>query len=59
MGGVYGRCRECVHDMERWLDGIQEVVGVGCWVLVGDWNAHHYAWSLDDRGGPSGRVLRS
>ena len=29
IGGVYGRCGERVHDMERWLEGIHEVVGVG------------------------------
>ena len=45
--------------MERWLEGIREVVGVGRWVLLGDWNAHHPAWSLDGKSGPSGRVLRS
>ena len=44
--------------MERWLEGIREVVGVGGWVLIGDWNAHHRSWSLDGRSGPSGRVLR-
>ena len=27
IGGVYGRCGERLHDMERWLEGIQEVVG--------------------------------
>ena len=57
VGGSYGRCGEQVHDMERWLEGIREVVGVGRWVLLGDWNAHHPAWSLDGRSGPSGRVL--
>ena len=45
--------------MERWLNSIREVVGVGRWVLLGDWNAHHRAWSLDGKSGPSGRVLRS
>ena len=59
VGGVYGRCGERVHDMERWLEGIREVVGVGRWVLLRDWNAHHPAWSLDGKGSPSGRVLRS
>ena len=57
IGGVYGRCGEHVHDMERWLEGIREVVGVGRWVLLGDWNAHHRAWSLDGRSGPNRRVL--
>ena len=55
--GVYGRCGERVHDMERWLEGIREVVGVGRWILLGDWNAHHTVWSLDGKSGPSGRVL--
>ena len=58
IGGVYGRCGERVHDMERWLEGICEVVGVGRWVLFGDWNLHHRAWSLDGRSGRSGRVLK-
>ena len=58
IGGVYGRYGERVHDMERWLEGIREVVGVGRWVLLGDWNAHHSAWSLDGRNSPNGRVLR-
>ena len=57
VGGVYGRCGERVHDMERWLEGIRDVVGVGRWVLIGDWNAHHPTWSLDGTTGPSGRVL--
>lgn len=26
-------------------------------VLLGDWNAHHYTWSLDGNLGPGGRVL--
>ena len=29
IGGVYGRCGKHVHEMERWLEGIREVVGVG------------------------------
>ena len=44
--------------MERWLNSIREVVGVGRWVLFGDWNVHHRAWSLDGKIGPSGRVLQ-
>ena len=40
-GGVYGRCGERGHDMEQWLQGIREVVGVGCWALLRDWNVHN------------------
>ena len=58
IGGVYKQCGEHVHDIERWLEGIREVVGVGSWVLIGHWNAHHQAWSLDGSSGPSGKVLR-
>ena len=58
IGGVYGRCGERVHDMERWLEGIRKVVGVGRWVLLRDWNAHHHAWSLYEKGGPNGGVLK-
>ena len=36
IGGVYGHYGERVYDMERWLEGICEVVGVGHWVLLGD-----------------------
>ena len=57
IGGVYRRCGERVHDMERWLEAMQEVVGVGRWVLLRDWNAHHRVWSLDGRSGPNGTVL--
>ena len=35
-GGMYENCGECVHDMERWLKGIREVVGTGRWVLLKD-----------------------
>ena len=58
LGGVYRHCGESVHGMEQWLEGIREVVGGRRWVLLGDWNAHHRAWSLDGRSGPSGRVLK-
>ena len=58
VGGVYGHCGKRVHDMERWLEGIQEVVRVGRWVLLRDWNVHHRVWSLDRSSGPSGRVLK-
>lgn len=36
VGVVYGKCSERVHDMERWLEGIREVVAGGKWVLLGD-----------------------
>ena len=34
------------------------MVGAGRWVLLGDWNAHHRAWSLDGKGGANGGVLK-
>ena len=58
IGGVYGHCGERVHDIERWLEGIREVVGVGRWVLLGDWNAHHRVWFLNVRSGLSDGVLK-
>ena len=56
---MYGRCSKHVHDMERWLVSIHEVVGVGRWILLRDWNAHHRPWSLKGRSGLSGGVLQS
>ena len=56
-GRVYSKCGASVHDMSRWLEGIQGLIGNGSWILIGDWNAHHAQWSLDGRSDPVGRVL--
>ena len=57
LGGVYSKCGASVHEMSRWLEGVQGSIGNGRWILIGDWNAHHAQWSLDGRSDPVGRVL--
>ena len=57
VGGVYGKCGVGVHAMKDWLGCLEEWIGGGDWVLLGDWNAHHHTWSVDGKSGPGGRVL--
>ena len=42
VGGVYGKCGVSVHAMEDWLGILEEWIGEGDWLLLGDWNAHHH-----------------
>ena len=42
VGGVHGKCDVVVHAMKDWQDSLLKWVGRGDWVLLGDWNAHHY-----------------
>ena len=55
--GVYCKCGAKVHDILSWLGRIQDLVGNGHWILLGDWNAHHAEWSLPERSDSVGRVL--
>ena len=57
IGGVYGKCGVGVHNMKDWLGSVTGWIGGGDWVLLGDWNAHHYTWLLDGKSSPGGRVL--
>ena len=52
VGGVYRKCGVGVHAMKDWLSCMEEWVGGGDWVLLGDWKAHHHTWSLDGTSGP-------
>ena len=54
IGGVYSKCGAQVQEMLHWLSQVQELVGNGQWILIGDWNAHHAEWSLDRRSDPVG-----
>ena len=57
IGGVYSKCGARVHEMLHWLGRIQELVGNGRWLLIGNWNAHHGEWSLDARSDSVKKVL--
>ena len=36
IGGVYSQCGLQVHEMLQWLYRVQEHVGGGRWILIGD-----------------------
>ena len=36
IGGVYSKYGARVHEMLRWLDRVQALVGNGRWLLIGD-----------------------
>lgn len=59
IGGVYSKCGARVHKMVHWLDSLHASIGSGRWVLMGDCNAHHVGWSLDERSDPAGQVLEA
>ena len=46
-----------MHEMLRWLDRVQALVGNGRWLLIGDWNAQHEEWSFDGRSDPVAKVF--
>ena len=45
-----------MHEMPHWLGRVQELVGDGRWILIGDWNAQHAEWSLEGRSDSVGKV---
>ena len=55
IGGVYGQCSIGVHIMQGWLSLLAGWIGRENWLLLGDWNAYHHTWSLDERSGPGGK----
>ena len=57
IGEVYSKCGARVYEMLHYLSRVQELVEVGRWILIRDWNAHHAEWSLDGRSDPVGKVL--
>ena len=57
LGGIYVKHGIVVDAMRDWLDSLTGWIGGGDWWLLGDWNAHHYPWSLDWMLRPGERVL--